>query len=182
MNQRIMIAMAIAATRACSSPTSRPRRSTSPSRRRSSICTSVRSNAHVALMLITHDMGVVAQACDRVMVVYAGQQMEISSGLRLAGGGPTRRCASCGRWARWCSRTPTARSEPRASRWAAILEEPVVINASLDAEARQAAAREMMAKVDCGRSATRAIRSMFSRAASASASPLRAPSCSIHAL
>jgi len=31
---------------------------------------------NVALMLITHDMGVVAQACDRVMVLYAGRVAE----------------------------------------------------------------------------------------------------------
>ena len=36
MRQRAMIAMALSATRSCSSPTSRPPRSTSPSRRRSS--------------------------------------------------------------------------------------------------------------------------------------------------
>ena len=31
---------------------------------------------NVALMLITHDMGVVAQVCDRVVVMYAGRQAE----------------------------------------------------------------------------------------------------------
>jgi peptide/nickel transport system ATP-binding protein len=31
---------------------------------------------NVALMLITHDMGVVAQVCDRVAVLYAGRQAE----------------------------------------------------------------------------------------------------------
>ncbi|WP_305856726.1 oligopeptide/dipeptide ABC transporter ATP-binding protein [Balneatrix alpica] len=31
---------------------------------------------HTAIMLITHDLGVVAGACDEVLVLYAGQQME----------------------------------------------------------------------------------------------------------
>jgi oligopeptide/dipeptide ABC transporter ATP-binding protein len=35
----------------------------------------------VALVLITHDMGVVAQACDRVVVLYAGRVAE-SNGVR----------------------------------------------------------------------------------------------------
>jgi peptide/nickel transport system ATP-binding protein len=34
---------------------------------------------NVALMLITHDMGVVAQACDRVVVLYAGRVAEMNS-------------------------------------------------------------------------------------------------------
>jgi len=34
---------------------------------------------NVALMLITHDMGVVAQACDRVVVLYAGRLAESNS-------------------------------------------------------------------------------------------------------
>jgi oligopeptide/dipeptide ABC transporter ATP-binding protein len=34
---------------------------------------------NVALMLITHDMGVVAQACDRVVVLYAGRVAEANT-------------------------------------------------------------------------------------------------------
>ncbi len=34
---------------------------------------------NVALMLITHDMGVVAQACDRVVVLYAGRVAEMNT-------------------------------------------------------------------------------------------------------
>jgi peptide/nickel transport system ATP-binding protein len=37
----------------------------------------------VALMLITHDMGVVAQACDRVVVLYAGRVAEIGTVERI---------------------------------------------------------------------------------------------------
>ena len=32
----------------------------------------------LAMMLITHDMGVVAQACDRVVVLYAGRVVEMN--------------------------------------------------------------------------------------------------------
>ena len=47
--------------RGCSSPTSRPPRSTSPPRRRSSSCSSTCSaRSGLALVLVTHDLGVVA--------------------------------------------------------------------------------------------------------------------------
>ncbi|SDR47979.1 peptide/nickel transport system ATP-binding protein/peptide/nickel transport system permease protein [Rhizobiales bacterium GAS113] len=38
---------------------------------------------NVALMLITHDMGVVAQACDRVVVLYAGRIAESNRVARI---------------------------------------------------------------------------------------------------
>ena len=38
---------------------------------------------NVALMLITHDMGVVAQACDRVVVLYAGRVAEMNTVARI---------------------------------------------------------------------------------------------------
>lgn len=31
---------------------------------------------NTAILLITHDMGVVAEMCDRVLVMYGGQKME----------------------------------------------------------------------------------------------------------
>ena len=73
----------------CSSPTSRPRRSTSPSRRRSCAC-SPRSSAerHMGLVLITHDLGVVATVADDVTVMYAGHAVEqatVRADLRRAG-------------------------------------------------------------------------------------------------
>lgn len=34
---------------------------------------------HMAMMLITHDLGVVAQNCDRVIIMYAGQIVEMGS-------------------------------------------------------------------------------------------------------
>ncbi|WP_237154746.1 ABC transporter ATP-binding protein [Oryzibacter oryziterrae] len=35
-------------------------------------------NRHIALMMITHDMSIVAQLCDRVAVLYAGRVAEVS--------------------------------------------------------------------------------------------------------
>ena len=39
----------------------------------------LRREAGTAVLLITHDLGVVAETCDRVMVMYAGQIMETAS-------------------------------------------------------------------------------------------------------
>ena len=62
MRQRVMIAMAIAPRRACCSPTSRPPRSTSPSRTRSStLLADLRDETRHGVILVTHDLGVVAQ-------------------------------------------------------------------------------------------------------------------------
>ncbi len=61
----------------CSSPTSRPPRSTSPCRPRSWRCSSaVQERTGAAIVLITHDLGVVAGIADRVQVMYAGRSVE----------------------------------------------------------------------------------------------------------
>ena len=54
------------ATRPCSSPTSRPPRSTSPSRRRSCGCSPSGRPRGRGLLLISHDLAVVARLADRV--------------------------------------------------------------------------------------------------------------------
>ncbi|NMT18457.1 ABC transporter ATP-binding protein, partial [Vibrio parahaemolyticus] len=38
---------------------------------------------NTAILLITHDMGVVAEMCDRVLVMYGGQKMEQSDAETL---------------------------------------------------------------------------------------------------
>ncbi len=57
--------------------TSRPLRSTPPFRRRSWSCSSsVRREMGMAMVLISHDLGVVAENFDRVAVMYAGSIVE----------------------------------------------------------------------------------------------------------
>ena len=64
------------------SPTSRRRRSTSRSRRRSSRCSRPRSaETHAAIVLITHDLGLIAELADRVVVMYAGRVVELGDVL-----------------------------------------------------------------------------------------------------
>ena len=63
--------------RRCSSPTSRPPRSTSPPRRRSSSCSrELQAEMGLALVVVSHDLGVVAGIADRVLVMYAGRIVE----------------------------------------------------------------------------------------------------------
>ena len=77
MLQRVMIAGALAARRSCSSATSRPRRSTSPPRPRSSRCwPSSAPTAAWRMLFITHDLDLAASICDRVVVMNAGRVVE----------------------------------------------------------------------------------------------------------
>ena len=79
-----MIALALAAEPALSSPTSRRRRSTSPCRPRSSTCCATCGDAfNLSLLLITHDLGVIAEMADRVAVMYGGRIVEQAPVARL---------------------------------------------------------------------------------------------------
>ena len=70
-----------AAARRSSWRTSRRPRSTYSSRRRSSrILNDLRRNFQTSLLLITHNVGIVAEACDRVAVMYAGRIVEQGNG------------------------------------------------------------------------------------------------------
>ena len=68
----------------------------------------LRQEHDMAMILITHDMGVVAETADDVMIMYAGQIVEQASGLRalrqpgapVHGGTPRRAATARGRRAR----------------------------------------------------------------------------------
>ena len=65
------------ATRRCCWPTSPPRRSTSWCRRRSSqLLESLTADLGLALVLVTHDLPLVTQVCERAVVMYAGRIAE----------------------------------------------------------------------------------------------------------
>ena len=70
--------------RACSSPTSRRPASTSPSRPSTSACSKELQERHrLAMIFVTHNLGIVARICDRVAVMYAGRIVEIGPVRRI---------------------------------------------------------------------------------------------------
>ncbi len=91
---------------------------------------------HMAVMFITHDMGVVAEIADRVVVMYRGQKVEEGAATRIFAapqapytqGAAVRRARSSARCAartcrasfRWCSSTAAggSTSPTRATSWA----------------------------------------------------------------
>ena len=78
MRQRIMIALALvlrpkfAGRRRADDVARRARRG----RRSSALLADLKRNFGTALLLITHNLGIVAEACDRMAVMYAGQIVE----------------------------------------------------------------------------------------------------------
>ena len=94
----------------CCSPTSPPPRSTSRCRPRSSTCSqSQQHDRNMAMILVTHDLGVVAGRTDEIAVMYAGQIVEKAPTRSLFAqreACPTpRRCSSRSRSSRTRSHT-----------------------------------------------------------------------------
>ncbi len=83
MRQRVVIALALAAR----AQADRRRRADHRARRLDPGADHLAAQAPVpdhgaAVMLVTHDMGVIAETCDRVAVIYAGRIAEIGPGGR----------------------------------------------------------------------------------------------------
>lgn len=84
MSQRVMIAMALAASPKlliADEPTSAL--DVTIQAQILELLDEIAKKVGNAVMLITHDMGVVAEFCDKVMVMYAGNSVEYASTIRL---------------------------------------------------------------------------------------------------
>ena len=78
------------------------------------ILADLRRNFGTALLLITHNLGIVAEACDRVAVMYAGKIVEEGTPGTCSPTPPTRtRASSCARRSR---STPPSSTRSRARR------------------------------------------------------------------
>ena len=85
MRQRVMIAAAVAGQPQvilCDEPTTAL--DVTVQQQILELFTSVRDDLDAALLYVTHDLGVVAQLCDSLTVLYAGKVMESRQNLRAA--------------------------------------------------------------------------------------------------
>ena len=76
MKQRVVIAMALACNPQLLLADGRRRRLTSPFRPRSRHDAGPQERLGTSVVMITHDLGIVAETCDSVAVVYAGEIVE----------------------------------------------------------------------------------------------------------
>ena len=84
MNQRVMIAMAIACNpRLLIADEPTTALDVTIQAQILDLLLNLQRERGMALVLITHDMGVVAETAHRIMVMYAGQQMEMQAAARL---------------------------------------------------------------------------------------------------
>jgi dipeptide transport system ATP-binding protein len=84
MNQRVMIAMAIACNpRLLIADEPTTALDVTIQAQIIDLLLNLQRERGMALVLITHDMGVVAETAHRIMVMYAGQQMELQPATRL---------------------------------------------------------------------------------------------------
>jgi dipeptide transport system ATP-binding protein len=84
MNQRVMIAMAIACNpRLLIADEPTTALDVTIQAQIIDLLLSLQRERGMALVLITHDMGVVAETAHRIMVMYAGQEMELQPAARL---------------------------------------------------------------------------------------------------
>ena len=86
MNQRVMIAMAIACNpRLLIADEPTTALDVTIEAQILDLLRDLQRERGMALVLITHDMGVIAEMAQRVTVMYAGQQMEVRDAARLSG-------------------------------------------------------------------------------------------------
>ena len=113
MRQRIMIAMAIAldpAVLIADEPTTAL--DVTVQAQIMELLEELQDERKMGLILITHDLGVVADVADRIAVMYAGRIVEQADVFDLYASPPTRTPRGC--WSRSRGWTRRARSWPRS--------------------------------------------------------------------
>ena len=112
-----------------------------------------------AIILITHDLGVVAETCERVIVMYAGRMVEQATGRRavraaaasLHARAAARAAAGRRRWRRW-QRSAEARGNPGHRARPEPADRRLRLRAALRASRSTAAATAAPALVEAERS------------------------------